>query len=173
VTDHVSTLNIEPLSRHPHRDSFDCGKVDLNDYLKKYARQNNDNNISRAFVAIGDDPQVFGYYCISTANIEFEELPGEVSEGLPKYPVPAALIGKLACDQSTRGQGLGARLLIDALQRIVTTSEEMGIKVILVDAIDDEAMRFYQHYGFIPLPGHKMKLFLPIETAAQLFMATV
>lgn len=169
MTDRISSLKVEPISKQHNREPFDCGNAVLDEYLKKYARQNDANNLAKAFVAVDDNLLILGYYCISTANIEFEELPDEVTKGLPRYPIPAALIGKLACDQATRGQGLGARLLIDALQRIVTSYEEMGIKVILVDAIDDEAKRFYQHYGFIELDNQNKKFFLPIETAAQIF----
>lgn len=160
---------IEPITKQHNRNPFDCGNAVLNEHLKKYARQNDINNLAKAFVAVDDNPLVLGYYCISTASIEFETLPDKISKGLPRYPIPAALIGKLACDQSERGKGLGARLLIDALQRIIATSEEMGIKVILVDAIDEEAKSFYQHYGFIELDDQSRKLFLPIETAAQIF----
>jgi len=160
---------VEAISKQHIRDQLDCGNIVLNAYLKKYARQNDENNMAKAFVAVGDDALVLAYYCISTASIEFEELPEEQRRTLPKYPIPAALIGKLACDQSTKGQGLGARLLIDALQRIVNTSKEMGIKVIIVDAINGEAKRFYQHYGFMALDGQDKKLFLMVETAAELF----
>lgn len=169
MTDHVNSLQVVSINKQHMRDQFDCGNAILNEYLKKYARQNDENNMAKAFVAVGDDALVLGYYCISTASIEFKELPEALGKNLPKYPIPAALIGKLACDQSMKGQGLGARLLINALQRIVATSKEMGIKVIIVDAIDEEAKSFYQHYRFMELDGQEMKLFLLVETAAQLF----
>lgn len=169
MTDHVKSLQIQSISKQYHRDHFDCGNAVLNEYLNKYARQNDENNMARAFVAVGDDRLILAYYCISTASIEFEELPEELRKNLSKYPIPAALIGKLACDLSMKGQGLGARLLTDALQRIVASSSELGIKVIIVDAINKEAKGFYQHYGFIELDGQEKKLFLMIETAARLF----
>lgn len=169
MTDHVKSLQIEPITKKHIRDQFDCGNTVLNEYLKKYARQNDENNMARAYVAVGDDTLVLGYCCISTASIDFEELPEAQRKTLPKYPIPAALIGKLACDQSMQEQGLGARLLIDALQRIVSTAKEMGIKVIIVDAINEKAKSFYQHYGFMALDGQDKKLFLMIETAKALF----
>jgi len=169
VTDHVNSLQVVPITKQHVRNHFDCGNPVLNEYLSKYARQNHENNMAKAFVAVGDDLQVLAYYCVSTASIEFEELPEKLKKNLPKYPVPAALIGKLACDLSMKGRGLGARLLIDALQRIVVSANELAIKVIIVDAIDDEAQRFYQHYGFMALDGQDKKLFLMIETATKLF----
>ena len=79
------------------------------------------------------------------------------------------MIARLAVDTTAAGQGLGARLLIDALQRILNASSEMAVKVVVVDAEDAQARAFYQHFGFVRLPGQDWKLFLPIETVEQLF----
>ena len=165
MRDHISELRIEPIAREHERASFDCGKAPLNDYLYRHARQNDKKKISKTFVAVSNNNRVLGYYSLCTASIEFEELP----EGIRKQLSPAALIAKLAVDESLCRQGLGARLLIDALQRIVSASSEIGIKAILVDTIGDEALEFYRHFEFIELPGQHLKLFLPIETIQQLF----
>ncbi|MDH5634099.1 MAG: GNAT family N-acetyltransferase [Gammaproteobacteria bacterium] len=169
MKDHVTSLSIEPLGKRHSRSAFDCGNPGLNEYLANHARQNDTNNLARTFVAVDEHDVVLGFYCLSAASVDFENLPTDMTKRLPRYPVPAALIGRLACDQSVQGQGLGAHLLISALQHILLASEELGIKVALVDAIDENAKRFYQHFGFLPLRGHEMKLFLPIETIAQLF----
>lgn len=169
MTDHVASLKIEAISHQHLRDQFDCGQPPLNEYLLRYARQNDDNNIAKAFVAVDDENRVLGYYCISSASVEFEELPEEIAKGLPRYPMPAALIGRLACAKSMQGKGLGARLLIDALQRINATSEQIGIKAVIVDAINQGAKKFYMRYGFMELRNQESKLFLPIETIKRLF----
>lgn len=163
-------LRIEPISHQHLRDGFQCGTPSLDDYLRRYARQNADKNIAKTFVAVNAQNEVFGYYALCTASIEFDELPDAIRKQLPAYPVPAALIAKLAVDERCRGQGLGARLLIDALQRIVSAAVEVAIKVVLVDAIDERARDFYLHFGFIPLPEQEYKLFLPIETVTKLFL---
>lgn len=170
MTDHVSALRIEPISKAHQRKTFQCGKPPLDAYLQRYARQNDEKNIAKTFVAVDDSNRVLGYYSLCTASIEFEELPADIKLKLPAYPVPAALIARIAVDKSMRGQGLGARLLIDALQRIFSAAGEVAIKVVLVDARDDEARDFYLHYGFIQLPMQDYKLFLPIETIDQLFI---
>ena len=167
----LSGLPIEPINRRHVRDAFDCGEATLNDYLHRYARQNDENNIARSFVAVDAGQKVIGYYAISAASIEFEQLPEAVRKRLPQYPIPAARLGRLAIDKSAHGLGLGAHLLIDALQRITLSAAGLGIKVILVDAIHAQAAAFYQQYGFIPLPGNEFSLFLPIETVARLFEA--
>jgi len=169
VTDHIGGLRIEPISKTHERKTFNCGKPQLDEYLHRHARQNDEKNISKTFVAVNDENIVVGYYSLCTSSIEFEELPDEIRKQLPNYPVPAALIAKLAVDENLRGQGLGSKLLIDALQRIMSASREIGIKAVLVDAIDDEALTFYQHFEFIELPDQDLKLFLPIETIQQLF----
>ncbi len=84
------------------------------------------------------------------------------------YPIPAALIGKLAIDISVQGHGLGARLLIDALGRILRAASEIAVKVVLVDALTEEAKAFYQHFGFVEFKEQPMTLFLPIETVGAL-----
>ncbi len=169
MTDHAALLRIELLSSLHQRDHFDCGNVSLNDYLQKFARQNDANNLCKTLVAVDDQNRIFGYYAVSAASIEFKTLPKDIAKGLPRYPIPAALIGRFATDRTIQGQGLGARLLVDALQRINSVSDEMGIKVVIVDAIDQNARAFYLHYGFLELVGYDKKLFLPIETIRQLF----
>ena len=168
MTDHISELRIEPISKTHERKTFSCGKPQLDEYLHRHARQNDEKNISKTFVAVNDENIVVGYYSLCTSSIEFEELPDEIRKQLPNYPVPTALIAKLAVDESLRGRGLGSKLLIDALQRITSASREIGIKAVLVDAIDDEALAFYKHFEFIELPVQDLKLFLPIETIQQL-----
>lgn len=167
--DHVMRLRIEPISRKHDRASFSCGIPALDEYLRLYARQNDKKNIARTFVAVDGDARVFGYHSVSATRIEFEELPADLHQRLPHYPIPAALIARLAVDTTAAGQGLGARLLIDALQRILNASSEMAVKVVVVDADDAQARAFYQHFGFVRLPGQDWKLFLPIETVEQLF----
>lgn len=169
MTDRIVELRIEPITKVHNRKAFTCKKPALAEYLHSHARQNDKKNIAKSFVAVDNENSVLGYYSLSTSNIEYKEIPKEYPRGLPQYPIPAVLIGKLAVDESTEGQGLGSRLLIDAFQRILIISEEVAVKVVLVEAIDEEAKSYYLHFGFIELPGHNLKLFLPIETIQQAF----
>ena len=169
MTDHIKALRTEPISKQHSRNQFSCGKPELDTYLQRFARQNDEKNIAKTFVAVDADDHVVGYYSLSTASVAFADLPDSIRQSLPAYPVPAARIARLAVDKSMKGQGLGAKLLIDAVQRIVGASREIAVKVILVDAKDEEARDFYKHFGFIELPEQDLKLFLPIETLKQLF----
>lgn len=162
-------FKLEPIKKHHRRDAFDCGDPSLNEFLKKFARQNDERNIAKTFVAVDAGQNVLGYYSVSAAGIEFSELPGDAAKRLPRYPIPAARIARLAVDQSVQGSGLGARLLVDALKRIYLSSDQVAVKVVLVDALNEKARSFYGHFGFIPLPDEQFKLFLPIETVSVLF----
>ena len=133
-----------PLEKKHDRSLFDCGNKELNNYLKHYAIQNDKLGINKTFVAVKPDTPlaVDGYYTINYSAIDFS-LPFENKKKLPAYPVPTALISKLAVDISCQGEGLGTELLVDALLRIVRASLEIGIYAVRVDAIDERAKEFY------------------------------
>ncbi|MGK7931828.1 MAG: GNAT family N-acetyltransferase [Microcystaceae cyanobacterium] len=159
-----------PLEKQHQREAFDCGNPVLNDYLKKYARQNHKKGIAKTFVAISaaGEQKIAGYYTLSASVIEFNSLPSNYQKKLPAYPIPALLIGKLAVDKSVQGQGLGSELLVNALLRSVKTAQEIGIFAVRVDAIDDNAKAFYLKHEFIPFQDTPFSLFLPISSLSQL-----
>jgi predicted GNAT family N-acyltransferase len=144
--------NFVPIHKKYQRDHFDCGYPALDDYIKKYAKQNHEKGIAKTFVAIEDSTslRVDGFYTLSASTIEFESLPDSSQKGLPAYPIPAILIGKLAVDRAAKGQGLGTELLVDALLRAVKASQDVAVFAVRVDAIDSTARDFYLKYEFIP-----------------------
>ena len=128
--------------------------------------------IAKTFVAIDDSSsslKVDGFYTVSASTIEFESLTDSDRKGLPAYPIPAILIGKLAVDSSAKGQGLGTELLVDALFRAVKASLEVAVFAVRVDAIDSTARDFYLKYEFIPFHDRPLSLFLPIKTIIKEF----
>jgi GNAT superfamily N-acetyltransferase len=164
-------LRVIPLSSELQIHDFSSGESILDDYLKKFALENSERGISRAWVALNDDTlqKVLGYYTLSSAHLEHHELPKNHQRGLPKYPIPAIRIGRLAIDTSIQGQRYGEALLYNALFRILQVSKEIGIRYILVDAKHDKAKKFYSKFGFIHLPDRPLKLILPIKTLVQCF----
>jgi GNAT superfamily N-acetyltransferase len=160
-----------PIEKKYQRDTFDCGYPILNDYLKKYARQNHEKGIAKTFVAIPESGslKIDGYYTVSASVIEYEFLPESYQRGMPTYPIPAMLIGKLAVDNPAKGKGLGGELLADALYRAVRASAEIGIYAVRVDAIDLQAKEFYLKYEFIPFQDRERSLFLPMEAIIRDF----
>lgn len=164
--------NFVPIQKNHQQGDFDCGYPILNNYLKKYARQNHEKGIGKTFVAIpqSKSSHIDGYYTVSSSVIEFESLPKSYQKGIPKYPIPAVLIGKLAVDNRVKGQGLGGELLVDALIRVAKTSQEIGIFAVRVDAIDLKAKEFYLKYEFLPFQDKTLSLFLPITTILKEFI---
>ncbi len=71
-------------------------------------------------------------------------------------PVPVVLLARLALDRTEHGAGLGGHLLIDALRRCVRGGREFGARAVLVDAINDQAARFYEHFGLHQLDHARM-----------------
>ncbi len=152
---------IQALSKRHGRENFDCGEESLNEFLKKYARQNSAKGFGRTFVAVlPEEIEVCGFYTLSAGSMSFENL----RENLSRYPIPTAHLGRLATDFKMRGQGLGELLLIDALKRTVLVAAELGVYAIELYALTDAAKRFYLKYGFTELKDDDKHLYLPIET---------
>ena len=142
---------------------FDCGEKALDEYLQRYASQDIKRGVARVFMASpAEQPQlVAGFYTLSAASIAAEMLPERLRKKLPRYPVPVALLGRLAVDQQFHGQGLGSILLVDACKRVAAASETLAVAAIVVDAKSAKAAAFYQHFGFIELPGQPGRWMLP------------
>ncbi len=157
---------------------FRCGKRPLDDYFARHALPNDEAGIGRAYVlrrAEGDDavlPPVLGYYTLSMAVVASDEAGAVLAKKLPKYPMPVALIGRLAVDERARGRRLGETLLIDALSRIVTAADILGCLGVIVDAKDADAEGFYAKYDFVALTmdGWPRRMFLPIDEVRAAFV---
>jgi GNAT superfamily N-acetyltransferase len=159
-----ASFRIEPLPGGRDRSQFLSGSAALDRYLRLQASQDVKRRIATCFVAIGLETNlVAGYYTLSACGVSLNDLSPETAKKLPRYPVvPAALLGRLAVDRSHRGKGLGGVLLGDALMR--TARAELGVFALVVDAKDETAQSFYEHYGFTLLPGETRRLCLPIAT---------
>jgi len=165
----MATWSIRRLNKSHDRSAFNCGHASLNEWLKERASQFDRRDLSRTFVATRPNQRtVLGYYAITSHRVVYEALPEEESKGLPRLDVPVVLIGRLAVDQNVQGQGLGALLLVDALRRAVDISDQVGIRAVEVDAIDDSARQFYMKFGFRPLLDDPRHLFLPIHVIRNL-----
>lgn len=165
---------IEPLGRHHDRGAFSCGNETLDHYLKEIARQDARRHVAAPFVLIeqSSPKTILGHYTLSAFSVDFGDLPAEVARKLPSYPiVPATLLGRLAVDGRHHGHGIGELLLLDALQRVKEHSTQIATVAVIVDAIDQNAVEFYKHFGFIPFPNRQNRLFLSMQTIAALFSA--
>ena len=159
---------IERLVKRHNREALSCGVDALNDYLKLYALQNDKKGVALAYAALMGN-RVIAYYTLSNASVTLSHLPETVAKKLPAYPVPAIRIGRFAVDQSMQGQGLGERLLVDSLSRIVDASGISAAFAVIVDA-KEQSVGFYKKYGFIQCRKPSSTLFLPIKTIARLIL---
>jgi GNAT superfamily N-acetyltransferase len=159
---------IQPLGERHNRAAFSCGVDALDRYFRTQAGQEGRKRVASCFVLTAADGMVAGYYTLSATSIALLDLPPPLAKRLPRYPVvPATLMGRLAVHRNLHGQGLGELLLFDAFAR--TLDSEIASYAFVVDAKDDAAQAFYQHYRFQPLAGGGRRLFLPVAEIAGMF----
>ena len=161
---------IEPLDSHHNRAVFSCGVEPLDIYLKRQAGQEARKRIAAPFVLIDKSSNMIaGYYTLSSIGINLGDLPPEITKKLPRYPLlPATLLGRLAVDKNYQGKKLGETLLLDALYR--SLKNKIASMAVVVDAKDDKARTYYEHYGFIRFSEFPYRLFLTMTTIEKLFL---
>ncbi len=160
-----------PITEKMELQSFDCGIFELNDYLKRYAGQNHRKGLASTYVLVPADgePVAAGYHTLSMAQVDLRSLPESHRKYLPKYPVPAVRLGRLAVDLKWQGTGLGEILLLDAIRRSIAAIQSVAAKYMIVDAKNKKAEEFYLRYGFQPFEGGPHSLVAAIDTLKGLF----
>lgn len=158
----------EAIARNHDRAAFDCGSPELNDYLKRYARQNHETGGAKTFVAVrpAEPDRVLGYYSISPGAIEFARVPAALTRRLGRYEVPVFRLGRLAINRSVQGRGLGGELLLTAGARALAVAAEIGGVALAIDAKDARAAEWYERFGAVTLLDDRLKLILPLSTVA-------
>lgn len=160
-------FRVAPLDDAHDRSCFDSGSAPLNRYFLQQVTQDVRRRVTACFVALASDQRVAGYYTLASSSVLLTDLPAAVGKKLPRYPsVPAVRMGRLAVDQRFGGQGLGAALLADALNRAARS--EIAAYALVVDAKSETAAAFYRHHGFIALPSTPLTLFLPLHVSRSL-----
>ena len=152
-----------PLDPKAHdRKGFSCGKEPLDTYLRTHATQDIRRGLAACFVATTPQGRIAGYFTLSSHSVPLNDLPEDFRKKLPsRMPIPVALLGRLAVDQTFKGQGLGSVLLTYAL----TTAARPDVAAshaLVVDALDEEAAEFYRHHGLQGFPSAPMRLFMPL-----------
>jgi GNAT superfamily N-acetyltransferase len=163
---------IAPLDQYlDGRAAFSCGVEPLDTYIKNRARKEHEARVTFVYVLpTGEGQDIAGFYTISSATINFVDLPPEKTKRLPRYPaLPAILIGRLAVDERYRGRGLGEYLLMDALKRSLRISKEIGAMAVIVDAKDENAISFYRKYKFTSSIDRENFLYITMRTIEQAF----
>ncbi len=162
----------EPLGPEYDIQSFNCGRSGLNDWLQKRAmKAQRVGRSARTYVACSPEKRVIGYYTLATGSVNREDTPGKVRGNMPN-PIPVVLIGRLAIDQAFKGQGIGSRLLRDALLRILNAAKQIGVRAVLVHALDEQARNFYLKHGFYESPTNDQTLKVKVEEIQRALTTT-
>lgn len=160
----MSGLFSQPLATHHDRASFQCGVPELDSYLQTQANQDVRRKVAAVYVLAdrANPSAIVGYYTLSSFAVETADLPDETQKKLPRYPLtPATLIGRLARD--SRFPGIGEKLLVDALKRVLLHAGQVASAAVVVDVKNEAARRFYLKHGFLPFRQEAGRLFLPMK----------
>ncbi|PYP90678.1 MAG: GNAT family N-acetyltransferase [Candidatus Angelobacter sp. Gp1-AA117] len=160
---------VEPVSLGHDLSKFDCGThSSLNDWLRRYALINHANESVKTYV-VHREGVVVGYYSICAGSVRKQEATIRIAKGLANHPIPVAILARLAVDKNEQGTGLGKALLKDALLRIEQAADILGIRAVLVHAIDEPARAFYKKYQFEECPGNDLHLMLLMKDLRSVF----
>lgn len=163
-------LKIEPFGAHHNRSGFTCGVDSLDRYFRTQANQDVKRKVNGVFVLVDprEPAEVLGYYTLCATALAQGNVPVAARKLVPRYPlVSATLVGHLAVAAHQQKQGLGALLLADAVRRAYASASSIGSSMLIVDAISEQAARFYEANGFVRLPD-SLRLILPMQAIAKL-----
>ncbi len=153
-------------------DDFDCGYPALNNWLGRYALQNQQSNAAMTYV-VCKRKRVVGYYSLAVGSVEPEIVPARIKKGLARHPIPIMVLARLAVDIRCQGRDIGKGLLKDAVLRTLQAAEFAGIRAIFVNAKDDKARGFYERFDFEPSPVDPLQLMLLIKDAEKTIRAVL
>ena len=158
-------LEEHPLDPAVHdRSGFDCGVPVLNEYLQRLAEQHRRKGLTSVYVLVDSAAPrtILGYYTLSAAEVDVARLADPEHKKLPRFPVPCFRMGRLACRVDQQGRGLGKVLVGCAVDRCLKARAQVAAYALIVDAKDDAARAFYEHFGFKPLTDRALTLYLPL-----------
>lgn len=160
---------VEPLGSHHRVDHFDCGREQLDRWLRAYAGQGQRRDTARTFVVCrSNESEVVGYYTLVASQVEQDEATDDVRRDASRhFPIPVCLIARLAVDRSEQGAGLGRSLLLDALRRTDRASRSVAMRAVLVHALDEDAAAFYTRFGFRSTGSEPLTLMVPLESVRR------
>lgn len=154
---------LERLQRDHPRKQFHCGEQAVDEWFSTKALQNQDKHLSVTKVLLDETRGIAGYYTLATAQVDFSDLPVEISKRLPRRILPVAVLAWLGVSVTQKGRGLGRLLLAQALRDCYDAGKTFAFIAVILDCINDIAKSFYQHWDFEELPGHPFRLFLSAQ----------
>ena len=155
-------LIFEKLDPKNHnRDDFSCGVPVLDTYLKKYASQNYRAGDSTTHVLVDTEnpKKILGYITLSTASLNLEQVSIEDLRKFRRTPIAAIRVCRLAVSQSNQNQKFGSALLGYAVRKTLALRDTVGVRVLVVDAKDEQVSLFYQRFGFKATENNPLVLY--------------
>lgn len=160
---------VEKLGAGHDTRPFDCGRPELNRFLKNFALASQRAGSAQTYVA-AREAVVVGYYSLAVGAVQRRTVPQRVAKGLARHPVPVMVLARLAVDVREQGRGLGKGLLKDALIRTARAADIAGIRAVFVMAKDDKARAFYERFDFDPSPVEPYQMFLLMKDLQRLVL---
>jgi len=162
----LSGWHEEPVARKHDRKDFDCADADLNDFLYRYERQSHDLGAAKTILAIddADGKTVLGFYSLAPASLGYERAPKTLRRGLARHDVPGFRLARIATHVNVQGRGLGGQLIAAAGRRCLRAATEVGGVILIIDAKNDRAAKWYAAYGAVPLLDAPLTLVMPLAS---------
>ena len=151
-------------TRLHQRASFRCGVPALDTYLQQQASQHQRDGIATTHVLTDDsDPaRILGYCSLAAAQLQLHDLQPADRRRLPAYHVPAVRLGRLAVAIEVQAKGYGRLLLGHAVNCCVALRGQLGVRMLVVDVLDERAAAFYRLHGFHKTAEQALTLYLPL-----------
>lgn len=159
-------ISIKDIRQKTSLKNFDCENQALNEFLSKYALKNDQLGIGKTFVALSPQEKIVGYFTLATAQVAYREIPDNYRVKLPKYPISALRIARLAVNKELKGKGIGKWLLAQAFIKVSHVADVTGIYFIIIDA-KETSKSFYEHYGFIKFNDEDLTYFILVDTVRK------
>lgn len=147
-------------------DDLDSGNALLDTWLRAHALRADHSGVGRTYVWVDDNGDVVAYFTLAPHLTRRAETPTAIARGAPDA-IPSIILARLALHRSLHGTGLGGALLANALEIALEAIRTAGGRLIVVDAIDDTASSFYEHHGFLRVPGNPNRLVMRAGAAAR------
>lgn len=160
------SYRVEPLTAGHDLQAFESGHDTLDNWLHEHARLATGQGTRTYLLLEEATGLVVGYFALAPHLLERDEAPSSVRRGAPRR-IPVILLAKLALEESLHGQGLGSELLVHALTTTIVAARSAGGRLVVVDAIDENAASFYRAHDFKPSPTDPLRLIMKLSTAAQ------
>lgn len=163
-------FRLERLDKKHPRARFRSGVIDVDQWLSRNALQHQKKQLSVTRVLLDESDRIAGFYTLATGQVDFGDLPQDLSKKLPRRKLPIAILAWLGVSNLYQGNGFGTRLLGQALSDCYTAGQTFAFVAVVIDCLNKDAKRFYQHWDFETLPGNPFRLYLSAKMLEKMIL---